>query len=254
MHTCTREGSMQRGVGEAVREAGGDNQTDLDQLCDALTVSFASSCWLLCAVGNYGRVILVNSSALLNFIGNLTSASKPNYTNYTNVTNGTLFAEAGAVLSGENSTLEMTVNSSQSESKPTEEDPNTNVLADTEESKFAPQPTNEESLSVVSKSSMVSVSDSGKATDGATQNEKEIPTPDQLASPDGEAVGEAQTEGVSRNDSVANSTLHPCACALVLFYSRYCPFSVELAPLFNALARVYPQLPLLAFDMINDSG
>ena len=37
-------------------------------------------------------------------------------------------------------------------------------------------------------------------------------------------------------------------CAVVLFYTEYCPFCAKLAPLYNALGRVYNNLPVLAVD------
>ena len=38
------------------------------------------------------------------------------------------------------------------------------------------------------------------------------------------------------------------SCAVVLFYTEYCPFCAKLAPLYNALGRVYNNLPVLAVD------
>lgn len=46
----------------------------------------------------------------------------------------------------------------------------------------------------------------------------------------------------SSNDNESDS------CAIVLFYTSYCPFSAKLAPLYNALGRVYGNLPVLAID------
>lgn len=46
----------------------------------------------------------------------------------------------------------------------------------------------------------------------------------------------------SSNDNETDS------CAIVLFYTNYCPFSAKLAPLYNALGRVYDNLPVLAID------
>lgn len=37
-------------------------------------------------------------------------------------------------------------------------------------------------------------------------------------------------------------------CVLVLFYAPWCPFCAEAAPSFNALARAFPQLDILAVD------
>lgn len=38
------------------------------------------------------------------------------------------------------------------------------------------------------------------------------------------------------------------SCAVVLFFTRYCPFSAKLSPLYNAMGRVYNNLPILAVD------
>ena len=38
------------------------------------------------------------------------------------------------------------------------------------------------------------------------------------------------------------------SCAVVLFFTQYCPFCAKLAPLYNALGRVYNNLPILAID------
>ena len=38
------------------------------------------------------------------------------------------------------------------------------------------------------------------------------------------------------------------SCAVVLFFTQYCPFCAKLAPLYNALGRVYNSLPILAID------
>ncbi|KAL9962610.1 hypothetical protein ACROYT_G031729 [Oculina patagonica] len=38
------------------------------------------------------------------------------------------------------------------------------------------------------------------------------------------------------------------ACAVVLFFTQYCPFCAKLAPMYNALGRVYNNLPILAID------
>lgn len=47
------------------------------------------------------------------------------------------------------------------------------------------------------------------------------------------------------NTTVDNET---DSCAIVLFYTEYCPFCAKLAPLYNALGRVYNNLPILAVD------
>ena len=38
------------------------------------------------------------------------------------------------------------------------------------------------------------------------------------------------------------------SCAVALFFTQYCPFCAKLAPLYNALGRVYNSLPILAID------
>lgn len=38
------------------------------------------------------------------------------------------------------------------------------------------------------------------------------------------------------------------ACSVVLFFTLYCPFCAKLAPLYNAVGRVYNNLPILAVD------
>ena len=40
----------------------------------------------------------------------------------------------------------------------------------------------------------------------------------------------------------------PAVCALVLFYAPWCPFSAKAGPHYNALARLYPDLVLIAVD------
>lgn len=49
------------------------------------------------------------------------------------------------------------------------------------------------------------------------------------------------------NNNVTNRTM-PAVCSLVLFYASWCPFSAKAAPHYNALARLYPDLVLLAVD------
>ena len=43
-------------------------------------------------------------------------------------------------------------------------------------------------------------------------------------------------------------------CALVLFYAPWCMFCSDVAPHYNALARAFPQLDVLAIDAIHFSG
>ena len=38
------------------------------------------------------------------------------------------------------------------------------------------------------------------------------------------------------------------ACAVVLFYAKWCYFSAKLAPMYNAVGRAFPGVPVLAFD------
>ena len=49
------------------------------------------------------------------------------------------------------------------------------------------------------------------------------------------------------NNNVTNRTT-PAVCSLVLFYASWCPFSAKAAPHYNALARLFPDLVLLAVD------
>ncbi|XP_032519365.2 thioredoxin domain-containing protein 15 [Danaus plexippus] len=43
-------------------------------------------------------------------------------------------------------------------------------------------------------------------------------------------------------------------CVLVLFYARACPFSAHAAPHFNALARSYPNIKMVALDALKYHG
>lgn len=43
-------------------------------------------------------------------------------------------------------------------------------------------------------------------------------------------------------------------CVLVLFYARACPFSAHAAPHFNALARSYPNVKMVALDALRYHG
>lgn len=43
-------------------------------------------------------------------------------------------------------------------------------------------------------------------------------------------------------------------CVLVLFYARACPFSAHAAPYFNALARAYPKIKMVALDALKYHG
>lgn len=48
----------------------------------------------------------------------------------------------------------------------------------------------------------------------------------------------------SSQEGKTNST----TCVLVLFYARWCLFSSQAAPHFNALARYYPDIKIVAID------
>lgn len=43
-------------------------------------------------------------------------------------------------------------------------------------------------------------------------------------------------------------------CLLVFFYARACPFSAKAAPHFNALARAYPNVKMVALDALKYGG
>ena len=40
------------------------------------------------------------------------------------------------------------------------------------------------------------------------------------------------------------------ACVVVLFYATWCPFSMRLSPIYNALGRVIPGIPLYAVEVV----
>ena len=46
------------------------------------------------------------------------------------------------------------------------------------------------------------------------------------------------------NDTYAN-------CIVVMFYAPWCPFCAKVAPHFNALPKVFPQLDFMAIDTTN---
>ncbi|XP_014598388.1 PREDICTED: thioredoxin domain-containing protein 15 isoform X2 [Polistes canadensis] len=52
----------------------------------------------------------------------------------------------------------------------------------------------------------------------------------------------------TRNDQ--NGRQQPGTCVLVLFYARWCVFSSQAAPHFNALARLFPHIKCVAIDAI----
>jgi thiol-disulfide isomerase/thioredoxin len=46
----------------------------------------------------------------------------------------------------------------------------------------------------------------------------------------------------------------PAICSLVLFYAPWCPFSAKSAPHFNALARLFPDIVIMAADANRNQG
>lgn len=62
------------------------------------------------------------------------------------------------------------------------------------------------------------------------------------------------------NTSVLAKALQPIPnitsgeCALVMFYSPWCPFSVKAAPHFNALPRLFPHFSFYALDVISHTS
>ena len=218
--------------------------------------------------------MLVDNIGLLNFIGNLTSASPANKTNSTGTndtasTNNTMSANTtdGSVTSETTGREEVAIKDigvPGSESK-TEDDTSIERNAATEltGARASTDDTVGESSSAEDKrtdagtpsegiQSHIRVSDSSDSSDAV---EAEMPSPDGAAVMQSNSSQENVTldSSTSNSSQPVNSTLHPCSCALVLFYSRQCPYSVEFAPQFNALARAFPNLPLLAFDMTNDT-
>lgn len=55
------------------------------------------------------------------------------------------------------------------------------------------------------------------------------------------------------NPNVTNRSM-PAECHLVMFYASWCPFSAQAAPHYNALARLYPDISLLAVDSSEGSS
>lgn len=47
---------------------------------------------------------------------------------------------------------------------------------------------------------------------------------------------------------ILDSYRYTNTCVVVMFYARWCPFSVEFSPIYNALGRSFPELPFLALD------
>ena len=74
----------------------------------------------------------------------------------------------------------------------------------------------------------------------STENETEVRQVQLVSSADlQQALG-------SRNESSG-------VCSVVLFYAPWCPFCAQVAPLFYALARVFPQMNTFAIDAVHFS-
>ena len=58
--------------------------------------------------------------------------------------------------------------------------------------------------------------------------------------------GPARGGGV--NASVPVLVAQPGRCTVVLFYASWCRFSAQMAPHYNALARAFPSLDVVAID------
>lgn len=54
-------------------------------------------------------------------------------------------------------------------------------------------------------------------------------------------------EILTTKSNVTNRTI-PAPCILALFYAHTCPFSAMAAPHFNALARAFPSVKLIAIN------
>lgn len=52
---------------------------------------------------------------------------------------------------------------------------------------------------------------------------------------------------VKKNKSPAR--LVDSSCSLVFIYAQWCPFSMRASPYINAIARAFPQLPVIAIDV-----
>ena len=50
------------------------------------------------------------------------------------------------------------------------------------------------------------------------------------------------------------SVSKPSDCFFVLFFVPWCPFSIKLAPIFNALPRAFDRFDILAFDISKSVG
>ena len=51
-----------------------------------------------------------------------------------------------------------------------------------------------------------------------------------------------------RHDNNVTNRTTPAVCAAVMFYATWCPFSATAAPHFNALARMFPDIHMIAAD------
>lgn len=47
----------------------------------------------------------------------------------------------------------------------------------------------------------------------------------------------------------SSARLIDCPCNLVFIFAQWCPFSMRAAPYINAIARAFPQLPVIAIDV-----
>lgn len=54
-------------------------------------------------------------------------------------------------------------------------------------------------------------------------------------------------EVLSIKPNITNRTI-PASCVLALFYAHTCPFSAMVAPHFNALARTFPSIKMIAIN------
>jgi thiol-disulfide isomerase/thioredoxin len=52
---------------------------------------------------------------------------------------------------------------------------------------------------------------------------------------------------------ILEDSLFTNSCVLVLFYAAWCPYSIDFTPTYNALAKYFPQLTVLAMDFGNEN-
>ncbi|XP_017785952.1 PREDICTED: thioredoxin domain-containing protein 15 [Nicrophorus vespilloides] len=67
-------------------------------------------------------------------------------------------------------------------------------------------------------------------------------------SPEVQLVNDTEVMKMLVPDTNITSKEQPGKCILVLFYSKYCPFSSLAAPPFNALSRVFPDIKMVAIN------